>query len=116
VSRTNWEKWIAAVALFAALAASVAWGIIPAYNDGITVVEENGDHVYVFLVLPVLFAALPLLASGWRHQATVISAWLLLAFCVVTGFTIGFFYWPSFVLMVAAAYAGARERRRSIVP
>jgi hypothetical protein len=74
----------------------------------------DGDHVWVFLALPVLFSALPLLASGWRHQATVTAAWLLLAFCLLTGFTIGLFYWPSFVLMVIAAYAGARARRTRI--
>jgi drug/metabolite transporter (DMT)-like permease len=103
------EKRIVVVALIAALAAAVAWLFVPAYNHGDTVAQGNGAHVYPLLMLPVVFAALPLFAPDWRHRATVISAWLLLAFCMVSGFTIGYFYWPSFCLMVIATYAGARE-------
>jgi hypothetical protein len=106
------EKWVGVLALAAAAGAALAWVFVPAYGGGATVAEENGaGSTYPLLVLPVLFAALPLLAPGWRHQATVTSAWLLLAFCMVSGFTIGYFYWPSFVLMVIAGYAGAHARR-----
>ena len=117
VNPQSWEKWIATAALIAAVAASVAWVFVPAYNHGETVAEENGyGSIYPLLALPIVFASLPLFAPGWRHRATVIAAWLLLAFCLVSGFTIGLFYWPSFVLMVIAAYAGAWARRAQIVP
>lgn len=93
------EKWIGIAALGASCAASITW------------LFHVTDSMYPWLALPVLFAVLPLLASGWRHQATVVSAWLLLVYCTITGFSIGVLYWPSFMLMVAAAYAGAHASR-----
>jgi hypothetical protein len=96
------EKWIGLLALGASVGASITW------------LFHTTDSIYPWLALPVLCAALPLLAVGWRHRATVISAWLLLAYCTVTGFSIGILYWPSFMLMVAAAYAGAHARRTSV--
>ena len=109
------EKWIGVAALIITVAASVAWIFVPAYNGGATVADENGSgSTYPLLVLPVLLAAIPLLAPGWRHGATVLSAWLLLGWCLVTGFTLGLLYWPAFCFMVLAAYAGARARRSSL--
>ena len=106
------EKWIGVAAFLAAVAASVAWVFVPAYNAGATVADENGaSGTYPLLILPVVLAGIPLLAASWRHGATVLSAWLLLGWCLLTGFTIGLFYWPSFMLMVLAAYAGAHARR-----
>jgi hypothetical protein len=111
---TDLEKWIGAAAFLVAVAASVAWIFVPAYNGGATVADVNGaNSTYPLLVVPVLLAVIPLLAPGWRHGATVLSAWLLLGWCLLTGFSIGVFYWPSFMLMVLAAYAGAYGRRRA---
>ena len=108
------EKWIGVAAFLAVVIASVAWVFVPAYNGGATVAEENGSgSTYPLLVLPVLLAVIPLLAPGWRHGATVLAAWLLLGWCLLTGFTLGLLYWPSFMLMVLAAYAGAYARRRA---
>jgi hypothetical protein len=117
VNPRHWEKWIGVTAFIAAVAASVAWIFVPAYNDGATVADENGaSSTYPLLVIPALLAVIPLVTPGWRHGATVLSAWLLLGWCLLTGFTLGLFYWPSFVLMVLAAYAGAWARRAQIVP
>jgi hypothetical protein len=104
------EKWIGAAAFLAVLAASVAWLVVPG-GDAATLPDEIGSSAYAWLALPVLFAGLPMVAPSSRHPATVISAWLLLAYCTVTGWSIGILYWPAFCLMVAAAYVGAHARR-----
>jgi hypothetical protein len=109
------ERWIAGAALFIALSASVAWLLIPG-SDATTLPDEIGSSSYAWLAVPLLIASLPIVARHRQHPATVIAAWLMLAYCTVTGFSIGILYWPSFSLLVGAAYAGARDRRRSIVP
>jgi hypothetical protein len=111
-SRLELEKWLGIAAWLAALIASVAWVFVPAYGDGVTVAEENGSYVYGLLLIPPAVATLPLLAQASKHAATVISAWVLTLFCFITGFTIGYFYWPSALLMLLAAYVGARTNRR----
>ena len=109
------ERWIAGVALFIALSASLAWLVIPG-SDANTLPDEIGSSAYAWLAVPLLIASLPIGARRQQHHATVVAAWLMLAYCTVTGFSIGMLYWPSFCLLVGAAYAGARQRRRSIVP
>jgi hypothetical protein len=102
------EWWLSATAALTTVAASVAWLFVPAYGHGVTVADENGNGIYALLLAPVVIAALPMLAGSRRHRATVISAWLLTASCLVSGFTIGYFYWPSALLLILAAYSGAR--------
>jgi cytochrome bd-type quinol oxidase subunit 2 len=109
------ERWLAGAALFVALSASLAWLLVPG-TDAATLPDEIGSSAYAWLALPLLIASLPILARRQQHRATVIAAWLMLAYCTITGFSIGILYWPSFVLMVLAAYAGARARRAQIVP
>lgn len=74
-----------------------------------TLLEVNGSRVVIQLVALSLISGLPLLAAlrRSRHQRplTWLSALLLLAYSIAGGFTIGFAFMPSAILLVAAAIA-----------
>ncbi|MGH2350436.1 MAG: hypothetical protein ACRDI2_13275 [Chloroflexota bacterium] len=70
-----------------------------------TLLEINGPHILRILALPIIFAGLPL-AVNWTEltlAGRAVSAVLLVVFATVTGFSIGLFYVPSAVAMLAAA-------------
>jgi hypothetical protein len=102
--------WLANVAvLWAAL--FTAWAIFgSAYSSGESVLEENPDAAVAVAAPLVLAATVWLLlhvacrynAIGARTVAKVL-AWLLVAFAVITGFTIGLFVLPAAIALVAAA-------------
>lgn len=74
-----------------------------------TLLEVNGPRVMWFLLAPVVLAAVPL-ALNWtafRGPARALTAFLLVGFCLLTGFSIGLFYLPSAIAMAAAAIWGA---------
>ena len=70
-----------------------------------TLVDVNGPRVLPLLALPIALAGpgLALNWSTWHTTGRAISAELLAAFALVTGFSIGPCYVPSALVMVAAA-------------
>src|SRR5690349_878277 len=96
---------VACAALFSALALFGS-----AYPSGDSFFDENPDAT-VAVAAPLVVAATVWLllhvarrsgAAGARRAAAVL-AWLLVAFAIVTGFTIGLFVLPAAVALVAAA-------------
>ena len=78
---------------------------------------EEDASVLVWLVVPIVVALVPLVLARSRLAlaARGVAAFLLLAFAFVTGFSIGLFYVPSALAMVAATIAGARARDSHLV-
>lgn len=79
---------------------------VPRYSvRSASLLEEQGRGVLPALAAPVLVASLPVLLRGVRgvRVLRVVAAVLLLMFAVVTGFSIGLYYFPSAVTMIAAA-------------
>ena len=108
-------RWALGLTLFA-----VAWGlalvaavfVVPSYNDGSTLAQENSAWVAVPAAVPALLASLTMLGLHRRctHGSARGTAWawfailLLLAFGVVTMWSIGLLaVIPALVLVVAAA-------------
>jgi hypothetical protein len=128
MTRAKIEIWLMAAATVAALAASLAWLLVPAYtsthtHDGSThsheteelsLVEHEGAWVVPLLAIPVLVAAAPLVVR--RPNVTRIAAALMFAFALVTGFTVGLYYWPAVALLVGAAVASGYRSERSPAP
>jgi hypothetical protein len=69
---------------------------------------EEDAGILVWLVVPIAIAAVPIALAGsrFRRAATASAAALLLAFSFVAGFSIGLFYLPSALAMLAAAVVG----------
>lgn len=118
--------WIAAVlSLVAAVAASLVLLLLPVVavhgktvvydTDGTlltgtihrdeTLVENQGWMVVTALVIPIVFAALPVMAGrrGRFRWMRAVSAVLLTIFVLLTGFSIGLFYLPSALAMIVSA-------------
>ena len=108
-------RWALGLTLFA-----VAWGlelvaavfVVPSYNDGSTLAQENSAWVAVPAAVPAVLASLTMLGLHRRctHGSASGTAWawfailLLLAFGVVTMWSIGLLaVIPALVLVVAAA-------------
>ena len=81
-----------------------------AFQTKLTLLETNGAGVALLLAVPVAIAAFPLVLRGHRgwRGAVWASAGLLCMFFLLTGFSIGAFYWPS---VVALGVAAVLERR-----
>jgi hypothetical protein len=119
----------ALVSLLCALAASVALLWLPLYQGlsvrtqtgaawqrgaerRATLREVNGPAVYGLLAAPVGLAAIPLVLRRYRvwRRAVQATAVLLIAFVLLTGFSVGFFYAPSALAMAVAALKELRRR------
>jgi hypothetical protein len=102
---------LAALSLALAVGAAIFLLSFPFYSgfDGsITLMAANGSWVLIPILLPVLFAAVPLV-----HRARVmrvISSVVLGAFVVVSGFALGLYYLPATIAMVVAATRTDRVR------
>lgn len=75
-----------------------------------TLIQVNGWWVLFLLAIPVLLtlaAALPIIRNpnlwGVRRAVVWIGATILLIFVVLAGFSIGFFYLPAALAVIAAA-------------
>ena len=120
-----------AVAHVLSLAAGVFLALGPVYQ-GVSVspsnpytasttaslIAVNGLRVLPLLLLPVVVTAAMLLTSirgrEWSGVGKVllwVSAVLLLLFCVAGVYSIGVFYVPSALLVIAAAIAASRRAR-----
>jgi hypothetical protein len=102
--------WLATLAVVWA-ALFTAWALFgSAYSSGESVLEEN-PAASVAVAAPLVLAATVWLllhvacrydVIGARRAASVL-AWLLVAFALITGFSIGLFVLPAAIALVAAA-------------
>ncbi len=97
--------------LVLAVATSLAWLVVPAYNTGATLIEVNGAWAILPLLIPVLLALPPVIRP--RRSAAIGSASLLGAFVLVSGASIGLFYVPALVAMIVAAWRWGPENGRA---
>jgi hypothetical protein len=69
------------------------------------IVAVNGADVLLPLLMPVLLAALPLLArsAGWRRGLSAAAALILGAFALLGAASVGLFYAPAAVALGLAA-------------
>jgi hypothetical protein len=112
--------WLATAAVLCA-AAFTAWALFAsAYSSGETILEANPERsVRVALAAPLLVTSAVWLLlhvacrfdALWARRAASTVAWLLVAFAVVTGFSIGLFVLPGAVLLVVAAARTPVTRR-----
>jgi hypothetical protein len=121
-------RFAALTALGMALAAAVFVAFAPCAYRGQTAVHPtdggptetttfcrsffavNGWRALSAVLLPVVLAGLGVVGAraGWR-KAQWLGAVLLVAFCLLTGFSVGLFYMPAAAaLVVAAATSQAR--------
>jgi hypothetical protein len=94
-------------------AAFTVWALVaPVYSSGQTILEVNPEFsVRVAIAMPLLVTSTVwlLLHVACRFDASLARiagstvAWLLIAFAVITGFSIGVFVMPGAVMLVAAA-------------
>lgn len=117
VPATPW----ALAALVLAFAASMILLIVPSYGTeclgaadygpagtrclggtaGVTLLDANGPHVLWLLAAPPAIALVALVTR--RRIARTLAAVVLVLFVVITGFSIGYAYLPSAIVMVIAA-------------
>lgn len=112
--------WLAVIAVVLAAAAGLFLALYPVYQgvsesvsssgavtsstDSATLVAENGSWVILVLCVPVALAALGLMgAVRERRTATWAAALTLLGFVILGGFSIGLFYAPAALALLAAA-------------
>lgn len=117
------SRWLPLAVLVVALATSAAVAVGPIVStetcstDGFgrttcaggseALVANEGASVLVVLAVPVLVALVGAVRPTPRTAATVAA--LLLAGCLLAGFSIGLFYVPTALVALAAA-AAARSR------
>ncbi len=104
--------WLATGAVGCA-AAFTAWALFaPAYSSGETLLEANPElSVRLAVAAPLVVTSTAWLLlhvacrfdAIWARRAALAVAWLLVAFAVVTGFSIGLFVLPGAVVLLAAA-------------
>ncbi len=115
------KRAVQLVALVLAVAAASALAVLPTYIEmsvtsdgaqsvrGATLVEANGLWAAFLLAVPVVVAALPLLARGRAWQPLSIASVVLLFGCVIVGFlSIGWYFLPAAI--AAAVGAGLSPR------
>lgn len=112
--------WLAAIAVVLAAAAGLFLALYPMYqgvsesassggsvtgsSDSATLIAENGSWVILLLCVPVALAALGLVGALRGPRAVMWAAALILIGIVfLGGFSIGLFYAPAALALVAAA-------------
>ena len=85
-----------------------------------TLIEVNGIRVLLLLMTPVALTALALLTTLWTEVGRArrkvflwVSAFLFLGFCAVGIFSIGLFYLPVALVLMASAIMESLRRARS---
>ena len=127
---------LATAALGAALGAALFLVLAPSYTERMCTVtaggeevcisssrslaEENGDWVLAFVALPVTLTALVFVSAtgllplpraiGWA------AVFVLLAGCLITGFSIGLLFVPAALLALAAMILSTARRDRAPAP
>jgi hypothetical protein len=111
--RTGLAAFVLASAALAWAAGFVVWALYaPAYSSGETIPDVNPEPaVKAAIALPLLVSAVVWMAlrTACRHDSRAARrlgtavAWLLVAFSIVTGFSIGLIVLPGAVALAAAA-------------
>lgn len=85
-----------------------------------TLIAENGLHVVLLLLAPILLTWIPLLAIRFTNRGQTgrrLLLWgppvVLLGFCLVAMFSIGAFYLPSGIALLVAALADFNGQERN---
>lgn len=88
----------------------------PTTCEPTTLLESQGTEVVWILLIPIAFAAFPLLMSATSkvRLARATSATLLFGFALLGMFSIGLFYVPAALLMVAAASVQPGRRTSTV--
>ena len=111
-------KLLTSISFGLAFAASCLLLFLPVYSIGssesnslrhATLLGVNGPLAVVAVAIPVLIALVPLLIP--KFSARLIAGLILLAFAVISGFSIGLFYFPSAIMMVMAGLVSAPLRK-----
>ena len=120
--------WWAVAAWVWTVVLGVVWLVVPlgssgsttVLSDGTQVVESSretlldseGMSVVALLAVPVLIAALAVIASRWRHarQVRFVTAGVLFAACLLGAASIGLPYVPAAVGLLLSGAATPRER------
>ncbi len=102
---------LTALSFVLAVACSAMLYFVPFYSSGHTLIQVSGRMVLIALAVPVLASLAPVLFA--RFAVRVGSAAILGLFALLGGFSIGMFYIPSAVLLIAASLADLLARRRS---
>jgi hypothetical protein len=104
-----------------ALAIAVAWSaltaalllVVPTYSSGARLIEVNGARVIGPLALPIVVAAAPfaLPTARARTIAESAAALVLASFATIAGFSIGLYYIPAVLALLAAGTIGVGRYR-----
>jgi hypothetical protein len=88
-------------------------GVVTSSSDSATLIDENGPWVAFLLCVPVALAVLGLWSALLGHKTLAwVFAGVLLAFCVLAGFSIGLFYLPAALSSLLAARLTRRRAGR----
>jgi hypothetical protein len=68
---------------------------MPVYSNGQTLLKVNGPRVFGIVAIPIVINFVPLIFPKLRIAAAVV----MFVFVLIAGFSIGFFYLPSAVLL-----------------
>ena len=116
------KSLLAILALVAVCGASALLAVLPVYQtqrcittgseevrcttEKRTLIEESEDAA-PFLLIPVLVVGLAAATTFVSHPAGNVVTWVIavivLLFCLITGFSIGVFFVPGALLLIAAA-------------
>ena len=112
-SRDGWLAFWLASAAVAAAGAFTVWALVaPVYASGQTVLQANPEFsVRIAIATPLVLASVVWVLlraacrfnANWARVTGATLAWLLLAFGVITGFSIGMLVLPAAGLLVLAA-------------
>lgn len=83
----------------------------------VSLVEMNGSSVYVSLAPPLVIVVVALVFAH-RSVVVAVGAFVLVAYCILAGMSIGVFFLPAAAALLAAAaaaHSGAAERPRDPV-
>ena len=79
-------------------------GSVTSSSDSATLIAENGSWVILLLCVPVALGALGVIgAMRGRRTFVWVPAVILLGFVILGGFSIGLFYAPAALALLAAA-------------
>lgn len=117
----SYKRLVQAFGAVFALGASIAILLMPLYaveetnshGDRVftaaTVLTEMGPVTLMIVAIPVLVASLPLATLGRYWQpASILAAILLFSFALFSSFTIGLYYMPAVILLIAAVFMRPR--------
>jgi hypothetical protein len=73
-------------------------------NSCRSLIEVNGIGTLIFLFVPAVLALVALLGFTLRRKAVYIAATVVLGLlCIVTGFSIGLFFFPTLIMLIVAS-------------